>query len=129
VHLSEQSVSQVASLLSSGQRCTRGEAKNTYGTGCFLLVHTGCEPIFSDAGLLTTVAHQLGPKEGPSYAIEGSIAIAGMAVAWLRDQVGLISSASECETLASKVDDTGAFQDLCQQPLKPGACRGCQRNA
>lgn len=96
---------QQAALL--GQRCTRGLAKNTYGTGAFLLVHTGFEPVFSKAGLLTTIAHQLGRGEPASYAVEGSIAVAGFAVSWLRDQLGIISDASETEALASSVDDTG----------------------
>jgi FGGY family of carbohydrate kinases, C-terminal domain/FGGY family of carbohydrate kinases, N-terminal domain len=107
---------QQAALL--GQRCTQGEAKNTYGTGCFLLVHTGHKPVLSGAGLLTTVAYQLGRNEPATYAIEGSIAIAGMAVAWLRDQMGLISHAADSETLASAVDDTGTLQ-RCSHTCEP----------
>ncbi|CAL5229069.1 g12320 [Coccomyxa viridis] len=96
---------QHAALL--GQRCRPLEAKNTYGTGCFLLLHTGTEPVPSQAGLLTTMAYQLGPEEPPQYALEGSIAIAGAGVSWLRDRLGLIDSVDECEAVASSVPDTG----------------------
>lgn len=92
----------------AGQRCTKGYGKNTYGTGCFLLVHTGTEAVRSTAGLLTTVGYKLGPTAAVTFALEGSIAIAGMAVAWLRDQLGLIDSAADIEALASEVPDTGA---------------------
>lgn len=91
----------------AGQRCTKGYGKNTYGTGCFLLVHTGTEAVQSTAGLLTTVGYKLGPSAAATFALEGSIAIAGMAVAWLRDQLGIIDSASEVEALAKGVTDTG----------------------
>jgi glycerol kinase len=70
-------------------------------------MHTGTEPVESKSGLLSTIAFKLGPEEATHYALEGSIAICGMAVAWLRDQLGLISSASESETIASAVVDTG----------------------
>ena len=90
-----------------GHRCQKQDAKCTYGTGAFLLAHTGTEPVFSKHGLLTTVAHQLGPKEPVSYALEGSIAVAGAGVSWLRDGLGIISTASESETVASSVSDTG----------------------
>jgi glycerol kinase len=95
---------QQAALL--GQTCfRRGEAKNTYGTGSFLLVNTGEEIVHSQA-LLTTVAAKLG--EGPPcYVLEGSIAVTGAAVQWLRDQLGLIESAAEVEDLARTVDDNG----------------------
>ncbi|NHA69406.1 glycerol kinase GlpK [Phycicoccus flavus] len=90
-----------------GQVCFEpGEAKNTYGTGNFLLLNTGTELIRSENGLLTTVAYQLGDA-GPVYALEGSIAVTGSAVQWLRDQLGIISGASEIERLAAQVDDTG----------------------
>jgi glycerol kinase len=90
-----------------GQVCFEpGEAKNTYGTGNFLLLNTGTELVRSDNGLLTTVAYQLG-SNAPVYALEGSIAVTGSAVQWLRDQLGIISGASEVETLAAQVDDTG----------------------
>ncbi|CAI9088056.1 OLC1v1022288C1 [Oldenlandia corymbosa var. corymbosa] len=90
-----------------GQACRKGEAKSTYGTGAFILLNTGEEPIKSNHGLLSTVAYKLGPNAPTNYALEGSIAIAGAAVQWLRDSLGIISSASEIEELASKVDSTG----------------------
>ncbi|OMH84718.1 Glycerol kinase, partial [Zancudomyces culisetae] len=91
-----------------GQLCfSPGEAKNTYGTGCFMLFNTGETPIFSKNGLLTTVAYQLGPNEKPVYALEGSIAVAGSAIQWLRDKVGLISSSSQVNNLAATVKDNG----------------------
>ncbi|OMH82890.1 Glycerol kinase [Zancudomyces culisetae] len=91
-----------------GQLCfSPGEAKNTYGTGCFMLFNTGETPIFSKNGLLTTVAYQLGPNEKPTYALEGSIAVAGSAIQWLRDKVGLISNAPHVNTLAESVSDNG----------------------
>ena len=90
-----------------GQVCfEKGEAKNTYGTGNFLLLNTGEELVRSTNGLLTTVAYQLGDAK-PVYALEGSIAVTGSAVQWLRDQLGIISGASEVETLAASVEDTG----------------------
>ena len=82
-----------------------GRAKNTYGTGCFLLANTGAEPVQSEHGLLTTVAYQNGSST--TYALEGSVAIAGAAVQWLRDNLGLIDSASEVESLAGMVGDNG----------------------
>lgn len=90
-----------------GQACfAPGEAKNTYGTGSFLLMNTGTEPVRSQAGLLTTLAYRFG-DEPPRYALEGAIAITGALVQWLRDNLGLISSASEIETLARSVPDNG----------------------
>lgn len=90
-----------------GQVCFEpGEGKNTYGTGNFLLLNTGTELVRSENGLLTTVAYQLGEAD-PVYALEGSIAVTGSAVQWLRDQLGIISGASEVETLARQVEDTG----------------------
>jgi glycerol kinase len=90
-----------------GQVCFEvGEAKNTYGTGCFMLLNTGSEPIISENGLLTTVAYQVG-GEAPVYALEGSIAIAGALVQWLRDNLELIESAPEIEPLARSVDNNG----------------------
>lgn len=87
-----------------GHRCFQpGEAKNTYGTGCFMLYNTGTTPIPSHSGLLTTVGYQLGPNSPVHYALEGSIAIAGAAVKWLRDNMGLISDSAEINELASKV--------------------------
>ena len=90
-----------------GQRCVENEAKNTYGTGCFMLLNTGNTAIPSKHGLLTTVAYQLGPKTAPCYALEGSIAIAGQGISWLRDSLGLIENAAESETLAQSVATTG----------------------
>ncbi|KAF3450911.1 hypothetical protein FNV43_RR07000 [Rhamnella rubrinervis] len=90
-----------------GQACRKGEAKSTYGTGAFILINTGEEIINSKYGLLSTLAFKLGPSSPANYALEGSIAIAGAAVQWLRDSLGVIDSASEIETLASKVDSTG----------------------
>jgi glycerol kinase len=90
-----------------GQTCfAAGEAKNTYGTGCFLLMNTGLRPVQSKCGLITTVAYKFG-KEPAAYALEGSIAITGALVQWLRDNLGLISSSSEIEHLARSVDDNG----------------------
>jgi glycerol kinase len=90
-----------------GQACFQpGEAKNTYGTGCFLLMNTGEQPVTSRCGLLTTVACKLG--EAPvQYALEGGVAIAGALVQWLRDNLGLIQSSSEIEPLARTVTDNG----------------------
>jgi glycerol kinase len=90
-----------------GQACfTPGEAKNTYGTGCFLLMNTGEAPVPSSSGLITTVAWQIG-EQRPCYALEGSIAVAGALVQWLRDNLGLIRSSAEIETLAASVPDNG----------------------
>ncbi|MDT7758057.1 MAG: glycerol kinase, partial [Mycobacterium sp.] len=90
-----------------GQVCFKpGEAKNTYGTGNFLLLNTGTELVRSKQGLLTTVCYQFG-KEAPVYALEGSIAVTGSAVQWLRDQLGIISGAAQSETLARQVEDNG----------------------
>ncbi|KAJ9179003.1 hypothetical protein P3X46_010837 [Hevea brasiliensis] len=90
-----------------GQACRKGEAKSTYGTGAFILLNTGEDVIQSKHGLLTTLAFKLGPKAPTNYALEGSIAIAGAAVQWLRDSLGIISSASEIEELAKQVESTG----------------------
>jgi glycerol kinase len=92
-----------------GQVCFEpGEGKNTYGTGNFLLLNTGEEIVRSQHGLLTTVAYQLDGQR-PVYALEGSIAVTGSAVQWLRDQLGIISGAAEVERLAAQVDDTGGL--------------------
>jgi len=92
-----------------GQVCFGvGEAKNTYGTGNFLLLNTGTEPVRSSRGLLTTVCYQLG-DDAPVYALEGSIAVTGSAVQWLRDQLGIISGAAESESLARQVADNGGI--------------------
>jgi glycerol kinase len=90
-----------------GQVCfAPGEAKNTYGTGNFMLLNTGTELVRSKAGLLTTVCYKFG-DEPVVYALEGSIAVTGSAVQWLRDQLGIISGASESEALARQVEDNG----------------------
>ncbi|HET9874732.1 MAG TPA: glycerol kinase GlpK, partial [Mycobacterium sp.] len=90
-----------------GQVClAEGEAKNTYGTGNFLLLNTGETIVRSDNGLLTTVCYQFGNAK-PVYALEGSIAVTGSAVQWLRDQLGIISGAAQSETLARQVPDNG----------------------
>ncbi len=89
-----------------GQACLEpGMAKNTYGTGCFLLLNTGERPVASGRGLLTTVAWQIGGRT--TYALEGSVFIAGAAVQWLRDGLGIIASAGETRVLAESVADTG----------------------
>ena len=90
-----------------GQVCFNpGEAKNTYGTGNFMLLNTGTELVRSKAGLLSTMCYKFG-DDAPVYALEGSIAVTGSAVQWLRDQLGIISGASETETLARQVADNG----------------------
>jgi glycerol kinase len=110
-----------------GQTCFEpGEAKCTYGTGAFLLMNTGEQPVLSTQGLLTTIAYRIG--EAPAiYALEGSVAVAGALVQWLRDNLGLISKASEIEALASSVADTGgcvfvpAFSGLFAPHWRPDA--------
>lgn len=90
-----------------GQTCfDPGQGKNTYGTGCFMLMNTGTKAIPSQYGLLTTVAYQLG-NEPVHYALEGSVAITGALVQWLRDNLGLIQQSSDIETLAAEVEDNG----------------------
>lgn len=90
-----------------GQACLEpGTAKNTYGTGNFLLLNTGSQPVRSQHGLLTTLCWKLGEAD-PVYALEGSIAVTGSLVQWLRDNLGLISSSDDVETLAATVDDNG----------------------
>lgn len=90
-----------------GQTCfTRGEAKNTYGTGCFMLLNTGEEAVPSTSGLLTTVAYKIG-NHRPVYALEGSIAISGSLVQWMRDNLQLIQNSKEVEELANSVSDNG----------------------
>jgi glycerol kinase len=90
-----------------GQTCfSPGEGKNTYGTGSFLLVNTGEALVHSKNGLLTTVGYQIG-EASAVYALEGSIAVTGSLVQWVRDNLGLISTAAEIETLARSVDDNG----------------------
>ncbi|MGP9781200.1 glycerol kinase GlpK [Glutamicibacter sp. AOP12-B1-11] len=103
----------VAGILGDQQAATFGQAafaagtaKNTYGTGCFLIFNTGTEIVHSSNGLLTTMAYKLGDA-APVYALEGSIAVAGSLVQWLRDNIGMIATAPEIEELAAKVEDNG----------------------
>ncbi|MGB6247264.1 glycerol kinase GlpK [Gordonia sp. (in: high G+C Gram-positive bacteria)] len=110
-----------------GQACLEpGEAKNTYGTGNFLLLNTGTEPVLSKHGLLTTVCYRLG-DEPARYALEGSIAVTGSLVQWLRDNLGLIDSAAQVEELARAADDNGgvyfvpAFSGLFAPRWRPDA--------
>jgi len=110
-----------------GQACLeRGEAKNTYGTGNFMLLNTGTEPVRSQNGLLTTVYYKLG-DEPTVYALEGSIAVSGSLVQWVRDNLGLIKKAPEIEDLAKQVDDNGgayfvpAFSGLFAPHWRPDA--------
>ncbi len=123
----------VASLLgdqqaaSFGQACfSPGDAKNTYGTGNFMLQNTGTTPVRSRHGLLTTVAYRLG-EAPPVYALEGSIAVTGSLVQWLRDNLGLLKSAAEVERLAARVPDAGgaylvpAFSGLYAPHWRPDA--------
>jgi glycerol kinase len=112
-----------------GQTCfDPGEAKNTYGTGCFMLLNTGTEPVASTSGLLTTLGYRIGSAPA-TYALEGSIAYAGALVQWLRDNLGLIRDSAEVEALARSVDDNGgayfvpAFSGL-YAPYWRGDARG-----
>lgn len=90
-----------------GQTCFEsGEVKNTYGTGCFMLMNTGNTPIISNNGLLTTIGYKIG-KSAPVYCLEGSIAIAGALVQWLRDNLGIIESSSGIQEFAGQVEDNG----------------------
>jgi glycerol kinase len=92
-----------------GQTCyNAGEAKNTYGTGCFMLMNTGGKPVLSRNGLLTTLGYKIGSQPAV-YALEGSIAIAGALVQWLRDNLGMIEKSSDVETLAGSVEDNGGI--------------------
>lgn len=110
-----------------GQTCLQpGEAKNTYGTGCFLLMNTGTVPVQSKAGLITTVAYKLG-NEPAHFALEGSVAVTGALVQWLRDNLRIIHSSAEIEELAAQVSDNGdvyfvpAFSGLYAPHWKTGA--------
>ncbi|KAJ3326694.1 hypothetical protein HDU76_012719 [Blyttiomyces sp. JEL0837] len=114
-----------------GQHCMNpGDVKNTYGTGCFMLFNTGNKPVISNSGLLTTVAYQIGAEGKAAYALEGSIAIAGAAVKWLRDNLGFIKDSGEINTLAASVNDTAgvyfvpAFSGLYAPHWRDDA-RGC----
>merc|ERR1740121_2198009 len=97
---------QHAALL--GQGCLEvGTSKNTYGTGCFMLLNTGEKAVPSESGLLTTVGYKLGPDVPVTYALEGSVACAGRTIQWIRDNLGLIADAKDTEALATSVQDTG----------------------
>ncbi|GAA4886387.1 glycerol kinase GlpK [Ferrimonas pelagia] len=123
-----------------GQRCTApGMAKNTYGTGCFMLMHTGTQPVRSQHGLLTTLACT--QAEQAHYALEGAVFMGGASIQWLRDELGLIRHASETQALAEAVSDTAgaylvpAFTGLGAPYWDPdargaliGLTRGCNRN-
>ena len=122
-----------------GQTCFQpGEAKNTYGTGCFLLMNTGEKPVFSQNGLVTTIAWGLGEKV--TYALEGSIFVAGAAIQWLRDEMKLIANAAESEAVAQEVSDTNGcyvvpaftglgapYWDQYARGAIVGLTRGCNR--
>ena len=122
-----------------GQTCFQpGEAKNTYGTGCFLLMNTGEKPVFSQNGLVTTIAWGLGEKV--TYALEGSIFVAGAAIQWLRDEMKLIANAVESEAVAQEVADTNGcyvvpaftglgapYWDQYARGAIVGLTRGCNR--
>jgi glycerol kinase len=110
-----------------GQTCFEaGQLKCTYGTGCFMLMHTGAQPIQSSHGLITTVAARLG-TDPATYALEGSVAVAGALIGWLRDNLGIIGDASEVEALARSVPDSGdvvfvpAFSGLFAPRWRPDA--------
>ncbi len=110
-----------------GQACfNQGNSKNTYGTGCFMLANTGEDIVHSKYGLLTTVLYRIG-KENPCYALEGSVAVAGSLVQWIRDNLGLIQNSPDIEELALKVDDNGgvyfvpAFSGLFAPRWRPDA--------
>ena len=122
-----------------GQTCFQpGEAKNTYGTGCVLLMNTGEKPVFSQNGLVTTIAWGLGEKV--TYALEGSIFVAGAAIQWLRDEMKLIANAAESEAVAQEVADTNGcyvvpaftglgapYWDQYARGAIVGLTRGCNR--
>ena len=129
---------QQASLF--GQQCfEKGELKNTYGTGCFIMMNTGVESITSRHGLITTLAAN--PEGKPCYALEGSIFIAGAAIQWLRDELGLIQTAAESEAAALAVDDNGGvylvpaftglgapYWDMEARGVLSGLTRGSNKN-
>lgn len=110
-----------------GQTCFHsGEAKNTYGTGNFMLMNTGTQPVASESGLLSTIGYRIDGQE-TVYALEGSIAVTGSLIQWLRDNLGIVSSAREAEELAASVDDNGdvyfvpAFSGLFAPHWRPDA--------
>ena len=104
-----------------GQACfEKGMAKNTYGTGCFMLMNTGTEPVFSNNGLLTTVAYKIG-EQPAVYALEGSIAVAGSLVQWLRDNLGRSSSPRTSASWPARSRITGGvyFRSCLLRPVRP----------
>ena len=123
-----------------GQACFEpGQAKNTYGTGCFTLMNVGGAPVRSRAGLVTTVGWNLGG--GTTYALEGSVFNAGSAIQWLRDELGLIGTSHECDLLAESVPDAGGvylvpaftglgapYWDMYARGIIVGLTRGVTRN-
>ena len=122
-----------------GQTCYKaGEAKNTYGTGCFLLMNTGEKPIFSKNGLVTTIAWGLDGKV--NYALEGSVFVAGASIQWLRDQLRVVDTAPDSEYMATRVKDTAGcyvvpaftglgapYWDQCARGVIVGLTRGCNK--
>ncbi|KAH9715335.1 glycerol kinase [Citrus sinensis] len=114
-----------------GQACKKGEAKSTYGTGAFILMNTGEEVVKSKHGLLSTLAFKLGPKAPTNYALEGSIAIAGAAVQWLRDSLGIISSAGSQAHIARAVLESMCFQvkDVLDSMQKDAVEKGVIKDA
>lgn len=123
-----------------GQTCyDKGDVKNTYGTGCFILMNTAEKPVFSDKGLITTIAWNC--EEQTCYALEGSIFNAGSSVQWLRDQIGLVTTAAQTEDMALAVDDTNdvyfvpaftglgtPYWDMYARGLLIGLTRGTNKN-
>ena len=123
-----------------GQQCfSSGEIKNTYGTGCFIMMNTGSEPVHSENGLITTLA--AAPDGSPCYALEGSVFIAGAAIQWLRDEMDLIESAADSEAAANAVENNGGVYfvpaltglgaphwDMAARGLITGLTRGSNKN-
>jgi len=138
VHIFGVAGDQQASLF--GQQCFKsGEIKNTYGTGCFIMMNTGSEAIRSDHGLITTLAVTHDGK--PCYAVEGSVFIAGAAIQWIRDELGLLNNASESEKAANSIPDNGGvylvpafvglgapYWDMDARGLISGLTRGSNKN-
>ncbi len=111
-----------------GQSCFRpGQAKATYGTGCFALYNAGPSPVFSAHGLITTVAYKLGPNKPVAYALEGSVAAAGSVLSWLKDKLGIVGDVKDVYNLSSTVTDTAdvylvpAFSGLYAPRWRPDA--------
>lgn len=138
VHIKGVAGDQQASLF--GQQCFRkGEIKNTYGTGCFIMMNTGSEAVSSEHGLITTLA--VDPDGKPCYALEGSVFIAGAAIQWLRDELGLIPTAADSEAAATSVADNAGvylvpafvglgapYWNMDARGVLSGLTRGCNKN-